>query len=72
MEGLLEAGQEVKPELPVFVSNAGAGEEEAIEMLKRRLAMDALPDMDAACKAAAEAATEAATDAAPGTGKGGA
>ncbi len=68
MEGLLEAWDEVKPELPVFFSIAGTGDEEAIKMLKRRLGMDPLPDMDAACKAAAEAAT----DAAPGTGKGGA
>ncbi len=56
MEGLLEAWDEVKPELPVFFSIAGTGDEEAIEMLKRRLAMDPLPDMDAACRAAVEAA----------------
>ena len=56
MEGLLEAWDEVKPELPVFFSIAGTGDEEAIEMLKRRLSMDPLPDMDAACRAAVEAA----------------
>ncbi|MCH7937309.1 MAG: acetate--CoA ligase family protein [Proteobacteria bacterium] len=60
MEGLLEAWDEVRPELPVFFSIAGTGDEEAIEMLKRKLGMDPLPDMDAACQAAAEAAKKAA------------
>ena len=56
MDGLLEAWDEVKPELPVFFSIAGTGDEEAIKMLKRRLGMDPLPDMDAACRAAVDAA----------------
>lgn len=56
MEGLLEAWDEVKPELPVFFSIAGTGDEEAIKMLKRKLGMDPLPDMDAACRAAVDAA----------------
>ncbi|MCH7833186.1 MAG: acetate--CoA ligase family protein [Proteobacteria bacterium] len=66
MEGLLEAWDEVKPGLPVFFSIAGTGDQEAIEMLKRRLGMDPLPDMDAACQAAAEAAKKAAIEAAKG------
>ena len=66
MEGLLEAWDEVKPGLPVFFSIAGTGDQEAIEMLKRRLGMDPLPDMDAACQAAAEAAKKAAVEAAKG------
>jgi len=59
MEGLLEAWDEVKPEVPVFFSIAGTGDEAAIAMLKDRLGMDPLADMDAACRAAAEAATDA-------------
>ncbi len=56
MGGLLEAWDEVKPEIPVFFSIAGTGDLEAIAMLKEKLDMDPLPNMDAACKAAAEAA----------------
>jgi succinyl-CoA synthetase beta subunit len=56
MGGLLEAWDEVKPDIPVFFSIAGTGDEEAIAMLKEKLDMDPLPNMDAACKAAADAA----------------
>lgn len=56
MEGLLNAWDEVKPEIPVFFSIAGTGDEEAIRMLKDKLGMDPLPDMSAACKAAVDAA----------------
>jgi succinyl-CoA synthetase beta subunit len=56
MGGLLEAWDEVNPDIPVFFSIAGTGDEEAIAMLKEKLDMDPLPNMDAACKAAAEAA----------------
>ncbi|MDA1089326.1 MAG: acetate--CoA ligase family protein [Proteobacteria bacterium] len=56
MEGLLNAWDELKPEIPVFFSIAGTGDEEAIAMLKDRLGLDPYPDMDAACKAAVDAA----------------
>jgi succinyl-CoA synthetase beta subunit len=56
MGGLLEAWDEVKPDIPIFFSIAGTGDEEAIAMLKEKLDMDPLPNMDAACKAAADAA----------------
>ncbi len=56
MDGLLSAWEELKPELPVFFSIAGTGDEEAIAMLKERLDMDPYPNMDAASKAAVEAA----------------
>ena len=56
MGGLLEAWDEVKPEIPIFFSIAGTGDIEAIAMLKDKLDMDPLPNMDAACKAAADAA----------------
>lgn len=59
MDGLLQAWDEVQPDIPVFFSIAGTGDEEAITMLKQRLGMDPLPNMDAACKAAADAANAA-------------
>ncbi len=56
MEGILNAWEELKPELPVFFSIAGTGDEVAIEMLKTRLGRAPEADMDAACEAAVEAA----------------
>ena len=56
MEGLLNAWDELSPDLPVFFSIAGTGDEEAISMLKARLGLDPFSDMDAASKAAVEAA----------------
>ena len=59
MGGLLEAWDEVQPNIPVFFSIAGTGDEEAIRMLKEKLGLDPLPNMDAACQAAADAANAA-------------
>ncbi len=56
MEGLLDAWDALKPDIPVFFSVAGTGDEEAIKMLKERLGLDPFPDMDAASKAAVDAA----------------
>jgi succinyl-CoA synthetase beta subunit len=56
MEGLLNAWDDLQPDIPVFFSIAGTGDEEAIRMLKEKLNMDPLPDMSAACKAAVDAA----------------
>ena len=56
MEGLLSSWQELQPDVPVFFSIAGTGDEEAIVMLKERLGLDPYPTMDAACCAAVEAA----------------
>ena len=56
MEGLLNAWDALKPDVPVFFSIAGTGDEEAIQMLKDRLGIEPYPDMDAASKAAVEAA----------------
>ena len=58
MEGLLNAWDALKPEIPVFFSIAGTGDEEAIKMLKDRLGLYPYADMDAASKAAVEAARE--------------
>jgi succinyl-CoA synthetase beta subunit len=60
MEGLLNAWEALKPDIPVFFSIAGTGDEEAIKMLKDRLGLDPYADMDAAIKAAVEAAKDAA------------
>ncbi|MBI3937031.1 MAG: succinate--CoA ligase, partial [Betaproteobacteria bacterium] len=46
----------LKPELPIFFSVHGTGDEEAIRMLKDRLGVTPLPTMEDACKAAVEAA----------------
>jgi len=59
MEGLLNAWAELEPDIPVFFSIAGTGDEEAITMLKAKLGLDPYADMDAASKAAVEAAAEA-------------
>jgi succinyl-CoA synthetase beta subunit len=56
MEGLLNAWDELQPNIPVFFSIAGTGDEEAIKMLKDRLGLEPYPDMDAASRAAVEAA----------------
>jgi len=58
MDGLLNAWEELSPEVPVFFSIAGTGDQEAIQMLKDRLGLDPTPDMDAACRAAVEAAND--------------
>lgn len=55
-EGILNAWDELKPDLPTFWSVHGTGDVEAVAMLKDRLGVDPLPDMSAACKAAVEAA----------------
>ena len=56
MEGLLTAWDELNPDIPVFFSIAGTGDEEAITMLKEKLDMQPLADMSQACSAAVNAA----------------
>ncbi len=56
MDGLLNAWEELQPDLPVFFSIAGTGDQEAIRMLRDRLQMQPYANMDAASKAAVEAA----------------
>lgn len=56
MEGVLNAWDELRPDVPVFFSVAGTGDEAAVKMLKERLNMDPMADMSAACKAASDAA----------------
>ena len=59
MAGLLQAWEEIQPDIPVFFSIAGTGDEEAIAMLKEKLGISPLPNMDEACRAAANAASQA-------------
>jgi succinyl-CoA synthetase beta subunit len=55
-EGVLDAWDALKPDLPVFFSIHGTGEEEAIAMLRARLGLEPFEFMDDAVKAAVEAA----------------
>ncbi len=56
--GVLDAWDQLKPELPVFFSIHGTGDEEAIAMLRERLGLEPFELMDDAVKAAVEAAGE--------------
>jgi len=59
VEGLLEAWVALKPELPVFFTIHGTGEDEAIAMVKERLGIEPFDLMDHAIEAAVKAAEEA-------------
>ncbi len=54
--GVLEAWDDVDPQVPVFWSISGTGEDEARAMLKEKLGTAPYPTMDEAVKAAVEAA----------------
>ena len=51
-QGVIEAIEALRPQLPIFFSVHGTGDEEAISMLKNRLGVTPLATMDDACKAA--------------------
>ena len=55
--GVLDAWDEVNPQVPVFWSISGTGEDEAKAMLKDKLGVEPYPTMDDAVKAAVEAVT---------------
>ena len=55
-EGLLEAWAEIEPDLPVFFSIHGTGEDEAIALVRDRLGIEPFDLMDDAVKAAVGAA----------------
>ncbi len=55
-EGVVSAWETLKPDLPVFFSIHGTGEEEAVALLRARLGMEPYERMDDAVKAAIEAA----------------
>ena len=56
VDGLLEAWEELKPELPVFFSIHGTGEDEAIALVRKKLGIEPYDLMDHAVEAAVEAA----------------
>lgn len=56
VEGVVAAWEHVTPELPVAFSIAGTGRDEAVELLRDRLAIDPYPSMAAAVRAAVDAA----------------
>jgi succinyl-CoA synthetase beta subunit len=58
-QGVIEAIEALKPELPIFFSVHGTGDEEAIKLLKDRLGVAPLATMDDAIKAAVVAAEAA-------------
>jgi succinyl-CoA synthetase beta subunit len=62
-QGIVEAWEELKPDLPVFFSIHGTGDVEAVALLKERLDMEPFDHMDDAVKAAVEAAAAAKTGA---------
>jgi len=55
-EGVVQAWEELKPDVPVFFSIHGTGEEEAIALVRERLGMEPYDLMDDAVRAAVEAA----------------
>lgn len=55
-QGVIEAIEDLKPNLPIFFSVHGTGDAEAIKLLKDRLGVTPLATMDDAIKAAVEAA----------------
>lgn len=55
-EGVVAAWEELKPDMPVFFSIHGTGEDEAIALVRSRLGIEPYDLMDDAVKAAIEAA----------------
>ncbi|PXY29149.1 succinate--CoA ligase subunit beta [Prauserella endophytica] len=55
-EGVLAAIEELRPELPIFFSIHGTGEEKAIRLVRERLGVEPYDTMDDAVKAAVAAA----------------
>lgn len=56
MEGVAAAWEALQPDLPVFFSVHGTGEEEAVRLLRERLGIEPYPLLDDAVKAAVKAA----------------
>jgi succinyl-CoA synthetase beta subunit len=55
-DGVVKAWEELRPEIPVFFSIHGTGEEEAVKLVKSRLGVTPFDSMDDAVKSAVEAA----------------
>ncbi|MGD9669049.1 MAG: succinate--CoA ligase subunit beta [Hyphomicrobiaceae bacterium] len=57
-EGVVNAWQELKPDIPIFFTIHGTGAEEAVALVKERLGIEPFDLMDDAVKAAVAAAKE--------------
>ena len=57
-QGIIDAWLELAPDIPIFFSIHGTGDEEAVAMLKQRMNMEPYNDMDSASRAAVEAARQ--------------
>ena len=55
-EGVVNAWEELKPDVPVFFSIHGTGSKEAVPIVRERLKMEPFPTMDEAVRAAIAAA----------------
>lgn len=55
-EGVVSAWQELKPDVPIFFTIHGTGEDEAVALVKDRLGIEPFDQMDDAVKAAVAAA----------------
>lgn len=58
-QGVIEAIETLRPQLPIFFSVHGTGEEEAVRLLRERLGVTPLATMEQACEAAVRAAAAA-------------
>lgn len=61
-DGVLSAIEELRPDVPIFFTIHGTGEEEAIRMVRERLGAEPFDLMDDAVKAAVQAASAATTE----------
>ena len=57
-EGVIGAWQELKPDIPIFFTIHGTGEDEAVKLVRERLGIEPFDLMDDAVKAAVAAAKE--------------
>ena len=58
-EGVIQAWEALRPEIPVFFSIHGTGEVEAVALVRERLGLEPFETMDQAIQAAIAAAKEA-------------
>ena len=58
-EGVVEAWKALEPDIPVFFTIHGTGEDEAVALVRRELGVEPFDSMDDAVKAAIDAAREA-------------
>ena len=59
--GVLDAIEELRPQIPIFFTIHGTGEQEAIAMVRERLGAEPFDLMDDAVRAAVQAASASTT-----------